>query len=702
MVPMNQDQLLHRITHRIRQSLELQDILNTTTAEVQQFLKVDRVKIYKFHPDRSGHVIAEHLAADQPLPSLCGLNFPATDIPPETCQLFIEARVRTVTNVQAGVIGQSRLRNPETGERISEDLAFRSLDPCHQQYLTTMGVQSTLVAPIFHHDDLWGLLVTHHSQPNDIPIDELQGIQFVVDQLSVAIAQSSLLQQSREQAQRNATLHHLSSLLHVRPTLELQPVLDSTIEALNGSGGRLLIQLPDRTPQVYTHGAQPILQSQGQFTLMEQYDGIQAHFQNPNPHPWAIDDLYQVDQLEPLYEAFRPTKIRSLLIIPLITRQQVIGYLSLFRDEFETERLWAGAQDLDHRQDGPRQSFDLWRQSQTGQIHPWSAQDLELVQDLAHQLASKIEQHELYQQIQALNTNLEAQVQSRTIELEQMLTALQHTQSQLIQTEKMSSLGQLVAGVAHEINNPVTFIHGNIAHVSDYMQALLRLVNLYQSRYGTADLTIQSLIQEIDLDFLTEDLHKVLSSMQIGTHRIREIVLSLRNFSRLDQAAKKPVNIHEGIDSTLLILQHRLKSVGNHHEIQIIKHYGDLPEVECYASQLNQVLMNILANAIDALDEQQQQPKLALPHRPSVITITTETIAANAIKITIEDNGSGIPGLALPKLFDPFYTTKPVGQGTGLGLAISYQIITEKHQGKLQCFSTPGTGSQFVIELPLA
>jgi two-component system, NtrC family, sensor kinase len=280
----------------------------------------------------------------------------------------------------------------------------------------------------------------------------------------------------------------------------------------------------------------------------------------------------------------------------------------------------------------------------------------------------------------------------------------------MVQAEKMSSLGQLVAGIAHEINNPVNFIHGNIDHAEEYTQDLLDLITLYQAESPQPSDAIATKLEAIDLDFLRQDLRKLLTSMQIGTERIREIVKSLRLFSRLDESEVKPVNIHDGIDSTLTILQHRLKAqtvrvAGTEYhraEIQIIKEYGNLPEVECFAGQLNQVFMNILANAIDALEERDRMRSLTDQNQdPSTIRIITEITENNHVSIHIIDNGLGIPSQIQEKIFDPFFTTKPIGKGTGIGMSISYQIVIEKHRGQLFCHSTPGQGTEFVIQIPI-
>ena len=308
------------------------------------------------------------------------------------------------------------------------------------------------------------------------------------------------------------------------------------------------------------------------------------------------------------------------------------------------------------------------------------------------------------EELEISNQTLEHRVELRTLELneknkhiQEALQELQRTQAQVIQSEKMSSLGQMVAGVAHEINNPVSFVHGNLEPACEYAQDLIRIIELYQKHYPNPVQEIQTEIEAVELDFLKEDFVKLLESMQNGTERITNIVLSLRNFSRLDESEFKLVDIHEGIDSTLLILHNRLKSQSNHPEIEIIKEYSSLPKVDCYAGQLNQVFMNILANAIDALEDEVKKNPTFTPQ----IRVSTELSGNNNIAINIADNGSGIPASIQSKLFDPFFTTKQVGKGTGLGLSISYQIIVDKHHGKLSCDSSPETGTEFIIKIPI-
>ncbi|MBW4615266.1 MAG: GAF domain-containing protein [Desmonostoc vinosum HA7617-LM4] len=902
-VDIHEESILHRITNRIRRSLELEEIITVTTAEVRLLLKTDRVMIYKFHADRSGQVIAESIHENR-LPSLLGLNFPAGDIPADARELLIKSRVRSVVNVETQEIGQSYLHDLENGDTLSEEIHYRTVDPCHVKYLTAMGVKSSVVAPIIYQDTLWGLLVSHHSESRQISEYELKAMQMVVDQLSVAIAQSTLLTQARAKAQRQTIINRVATLLHSLPTIAIQPALEAVVADFDGVGGRLCMRnealsfsngsIKGLTEclisggeyvKVYTCGQQPVLPEQNIYPLIEQYNIWQKYYKSSNYDVWAITDIYQTPELRSLQAAIQTTKIRSVLMIPLVYRQQLLGYLSIFRNEIDTEILWAGKFDLDQRQVYPHLSFETWRESKQAQARQWTEEDIELARELSQIFASAIQQHELYQQVQTFNENLEKQVQKRTVELQQVaeqqrilfevvakireslnldeifqtttqevcqslqadrvavyrfsadwsgefiaefvgegwdklicsqkktvwddtylretqggryrynqtfavddiyqanhsdchlaaleqiqtkaytiapiligqqlwgllaayqnsaprhwetsevrfiaqianqlgvalqqaqflnqtkdqtekltqaLYNLQQTQTQLIQTEKMSSLGQLVAGVAHEINNPVNFIYGNINHVSEYAQDLLDILKLYQQDCPNPSCEIRELAQEIDLEFAIEDLPKTLSSMKIGVDRIRQIVLGLRNFSRLDQAEMKPVNIHEGIDSTLLILQHRFKAKPESPAIELVKEYGDLPLIACYAGQLNQVFMNVLSNAIDAVEDYRES-KLEPRNGQIIICTTIGKLKDNtkSVVIRIADNGLGIPEDLKTRICDPFFTTKPVGKGTGLGLSISYQIVVDKHGGIFKCDSQPGLGTEFWIEIPI-
>ncbi|HBL14006.1 MAG TPA: PAS domain-containing protein [Cyanobacteria bacterium UBA11162] len=393
----------------------------------------------------------------------------------------------------------------------------------------------------------------------------------------------------------------------------------------------------------------------------------------------AVEDIYNANLTRCHIQLLEQFQVRANLVVPILQGDNLWGLL------------------IAHQCSGTRK---------------WQDEEIECLRQLSVQLSVAIQQAALFEQLadelrerKAAETALrksEANLKEQTLQLEHTLCELKQAQIQLIQSEKMSSLGQLVAGIAHEINNPVTFISGNLNHADEYTRDLLKLVQLYNHYYPQPVSEITDLIEAIDLDFLQDDYPKLLASINSGVNRIKAIVQSLKNFSRLDEAEYKLVDIHEGIENSLVILQHRLKSETS--TIQLIKNYGNLPLVQCYPGQLNQVFMHILNNAIDVLENTRVLKQEAAGKRACelpYIQIRTEVSDQNSIIIRIADNGSGILPQSKERIFDPFFTTKPVGKGTGLGLSISYQIVVEKHGGKLYFHSEPGEGTEFVIEIPL-
>ena len=415
--------LLHRMMNRIRQSLELPAILSGTVAEVRTFLGTDRVMVYRFDIDGSGAVVAEAVWGER-LPSLLGQHFPADDIPPQARELFLKARQRSIVDVAAQQIGSSPLDCPVTGASLQElDIRFRPVDPCHVEYLTSMGVQSSLVVPILHRDRLWGLLVSHHSLPRQVTDRELQVVQLVADQLSIAIAQSTLLEQTRIQAQQEATINRVAKLLHSMTEMQLQQALELTVTALGGTGGRVYIspQGPGAAAQLLTCGEQPNWQAEtGNYPpYLEEYSSWQAWLDtqttvHDSDCTWAIADWHGLEIPPDLALAWFPVRIRGLLVVRLQYRQQILGYLSVFRREIAIETLWARRPDRDDpRHSRPIQSFETWRELKQGQAQAWTSAEIELAQALGSHFALAIQQYELYLQVHALNADLSRDIQER-------------------------------------------------------------------------------------------------------------------------------------------------------------------------------------------------------------------------------------------------------------------------------------------------
>ncbi|AFY35285.1 ATP-binding protein [Calothrix sp. PCC 7507] len=456
----------------------------------------------------------------------------------------------------------------------------------------------------------------------------------------------------------------LTTSLDRRQIAEL--VLQELSQLIESSAGMILLLSPDAA----------------EFEIIAEFGVFFKHSQ-PKPGKGIIGNIVQSNRAELVNNVqadprlWGQKNVNALICVPLRAKERVLGAIAI------------GTQKTDS----------------------YKAEHLKLVSIFASQSAIAIDKAVLYEQ----STQAAIQAKAQTQKLQQALQDLQLVQTQLIQSEKMSSLGQLIAGVAHEINNPVNFICGNLRYVAEYAQNLLHLLSKYQQVLPIAPCELESDLDNIDLEFIMEDLPKLLDSMKLGTSRIVEIVQSLKNFSRHDEAEMKAVNIHDGIDGTLMILHHRVKADVHRPAIEIIKDYAKLPLIECYPGQLNQVFMNILANAIDALEE--GMGKSELTHNLQLttqgsptpnsriptpqITIRTQFLDKQWVVIRIADNGPGMKQEVIRRIYDPFFTTKDVGKGTGLGMAISYQIIVDKHRGVLKCRSQPGEGTEFWIQIPV-
>jgi signal transduction histidine kinase len=436
-----------------------------------------------------------------------------------------------------------------------------------------------------------------------------------------------------------------------------QLVLQEVIQLIESSTGVILLLGADATA----------------FEILAEFGNFCDHSQ-PEPGKGIIGNIVQsgraelVNDVQADLRSSGQENLNALICVPLRTKERIIGAIAIG----------------------------------TNKTDPYKAEHLKLVSIFASQTAVAIEKALLYEQ----STLVAAQAKAQTQRLQQALQDLQLAQTQLIQSEKMSSLGQLIAGVAHEINNPVNFICGNLRHIAEYANDLLYLLQKYQKFLPVSLPELESDLENIDLEFMMQDLPKLLDSMKLGSDRIVEIVKSLKNFSRHDGTQKQAVNIHDGIDGTLMILRHRLKASTHGQAIEIIKDYAELPLIECYPGQLNQVFMNILANAVDALEESMvnghwslvvNESQMILPN----ITIRTEALDEKWVVIRIADNGPGMKEEVIRRIYDPFFTTKEIGKGTGLGMAISHQIVVDGHQGILKCRSQPGEGTEFWIQIPV-
>ena len=684
---------------KIQSAKNLKDLCQVTVEEVRQISGFDRVMVYQFDPEGNGAVIAEDKA--EKLSPFLGLNYPSSDIPKQARQLYSLNWLRLIPDINYKPVPIVSEKNAVTTQ--PRDLSFsvlRSVSPIHIEYLQNMGVAASMSISLIKDKELWGLIACHNYTPKYLNYELRAACEFIGQVMSLEL-------QSKEGNEDYDYKLHLKSLQtkifeDISTSENLSQVLvkcqHNLLEAVNAQGAAIVFG-----DKCYRVGQTPEGES---LTYLTKW--VQKHLKQ---------EIFYTDSLAKCYpeaEEFKDTA-SGCLAIAISPTQKI--YVLWFRPEVIKTVNWAGNPNkpLQTDEDGnyrlsPRKSFELWKENVRYKSLPWKQCEIDAALELRKAMINIV----LCQidKLEKLNRALEESVareREKTAHLKTAMSELKRAQTQLVQSERMSSLGQLVSAVAYEVTNPINFIHGNLIYANEYSQKMIDLLQLYDQHYPSPSPEIQAQIEAVELEFIVEDLPKLLGSMKVGANRIREIVQSLRNFSRIDEADIKPVDIHDGLDSALLILSNRLKPKPDRPAIHLIKEYGSLPLVECYPVQINQVFMNVLTNAIDALEDAFVNNNLSShcgdkeePVKCGQIRIVTEICPGEkAVAVRVEDNGWGMTQTVRQKIFEPFFTTKPVGKGAGIGLTISHEIAVEQHGGKLICNSAPGEGTELIIEIPL-
>jgi PAS domain S-box-containing protein len=725
--------LLEDITQKIRSSLNPQQVFQTAAAQIGKAFNVDRCLIHTYteHPNPRIPCVAEYRTGD--IPSMLDVEIPVRGNPHAEVAMSQDKAV------------------------VSDDVTAEPLLEPMRDLIDRMGLKSMLVARTSYQEKANGVIALQQfDRYRKWTQAEIELLEAVAAQMGIAIAQANLLEQEKQQRikmqESEASLSAAQKIARIgswkydarserfiwsEEVFRIfgldrdapEPTYSELLEMFHPDDRELLEQTVNHTiltgkPYkkefriLHASGNIRYLETRGEAIFNEAGEVIQmlGTVMDITDRKQAELDLFHSEQR--FYLAFEGSStglwdwnVKTGEVYFNTRWKTMLGY-----EAEEIENCFASWEKLVYSEDLPRAiaAIDTHFQMQT------------LLYEVEFRMLAKsgewkwilaqgrvMERDDLGNPLRMTGTHTdisdrkkaavalelsEQREREKAQQLEQTLQELKRAQAQLIQAEKMSSIGQMVAGVAHEINNPISFIYGNITPASQYARDLVKSIQLYQKHYPKPTPEIADLLEEIDADFIAEDFPKILASMKEGANRIKQIVLSLRNFSRLDEKDRKIVDIHEGIESALVMLQHRLKEQRIYGEIQVIKEYGQLPRIECYPAQLNQVFMNVLSNAIDALEE----PSTSSNDKPIEIRIATEFINKNRVCIRIADSGPGICPTIMPKIFDPFFTTKEVGSGTGLGLSISYQIVKDKHGGELKCYSEISKGTEFAIELPIS
>ncbi len=640
--------LLNQINNEIRSTLDIEEILTSACRLLGQALQSSRVSILvkESNTDKTLVTRGEYNAGDYPIQ--LGMKVPMTDNP----------------HLTAVVSQQESLA-------VTKFLDFPGLNQQTRNIAEALEIKSMLAVATRYQGEMNGIIGLHQcDREREWTEWEQQLLEGVASQLAIAINQAKLYSKTRRQAERESLLRLIGN--QIRSTLDLGTILETAVREVRQllQCDRVIIyQFQDnwRGKVVVENMTVPWPSILGDMGADKCFRGDYAELYQQG-RVKAINDIFNAG-LESCHVDFLDRlQVKANLIVPIVTSRSE-------EDSIPT----AGSSNLKF----PGKLWGLLIAHECGDTRNWQRQEMELLSQLADQMAIAIQQAELYSKVREAAVKSQAQTQ----QLQAAFQELRSTQQQLIQSEKMSGLGQMVAGIAHEINNANNFIHANLFHAQEYFQVLNEALELAGNACPEAAEAIVRINEELELDYIREDFGKLVNSMREGSGRIRSIVMTLRSFSRLDHAELKPVDLNEGLESSFMMLQNKLKT-----NIKIDKQYGSLPPVKCHASQINQAFYNLIDNALDALQS-------AL--KPGELTIRSWQSEPDWVTISVRDTGSGIPPEIQDKIFDPFFTTKPVGKGTGLGLSVCYQVIVQAHGGKLSCVSQVGEGTEFIVELPL-
>ncbi|MGL5059250.1 MAG: GAF domain-containing sensor histidine kinase [Microcoleus sp.] len=641
--------LLNQINNEIRSTLDIEEILTSACRLLGQALKCSRSSI-----------LVKESSTDQTLVTRGEYN--AGDYP---MQLGMKVPIEGNAHLEALISQQESLA-------LTNFLEFPGLNQRSKQIAEALEIKSMLAVATRYQGEVNGIIGLHQcDREREWTEWERQLVEGVGAQLAIAIAQAKLYRKTCRQAERESLLRLIGN--QIRSTLDLQTILETGVREVRKflQCDRVIIyQFQDdwRGKVVVEDMVIPWPSILGDMGADKCFNGDYGNYYQQG-RVRAINDIFHAD-LEPCHVEFLDSlQVKANLIVPIVTA----------RNEENSPKSGGN-----YHPELPGRLWGLLIAHECSETRNWRQQETELLAQLADQMAIAIQQAELYSQVQ------EAAVKSQT-QAQQLQTALEElrsTQQQLIQSEKMSGLGQMAAGVAHEINNANNFIHANLFHAQEYVKTLIEAIDFCSQICPEATKAIAEINEELELDYIREDFPQLLSSMQEGSGRIRSIVTTLRSFSRLDEAEFKSVDLHQGLESSLLMLQNKIGP-----NVTISTQYGKLPKVKCHAGQINQVFFHLIDNALDAVKATRQ---------PGEIAISTCQSAPDMVEISIRDTGTGIPEEIQDKICNPFFTTKPVGKGTGLGLSVCYQAIVQTHGGKLRWVSEVGKGTEFIVEIPLS